>query len=262
MKRSSWPFTLIELLVVIAIIAILAALLLPALGSAKNVAKRISCTGNMHQVSLANMQYVGDNNDYLPIINFDGILESRFFLAWVSYMGVRVPITPNTVEAWVGTWKRMNAMKCPSEDFQYLDGVSYDPAGVFFASYYGTVSAQNLGAIPGLTANGQWGGMRPFYDGYANETKRLAQVTEGSVLIADKFMTGSVGWWSIKNWYCSTYTMPGQSSPSVYAQNLANKKSFGLAFRHNNTGVAGMKDASARACKLGTVFSNNWVPNR
>ncbi|MBR7144373.1 MAG: DUF1559 domain-containing protein [Lentisphaeria bacterium] len=64
--RTGKNFTLIELLVVIAIIAILAAMLLPALSAARERAKMSSCSGNLKQLALAFTQYIDDNKEYVP----------------------------------------------------------------------------------------------------------------------------------------------------------------------------------------------------
>ena len=83
-------FTLIELLVVIAIIAILAAMLLPALASAKQRAQAAGCMSNTHQMLLAWTMYADDNNDVLAANDFPYLTTYR----------VQAPAT-NQMHNWV-----------------------------------------------------------------------------------------------------------------------------------------------------------------
>src|SRR5258708_176237 len=106
-RSANKGFTLIELLVVIAIIAILAAMLLPALTRAKLKAQGIQCMSNHRQLGLAWRMYVEDNRDRLPLASGGGPDPVMNAAAWVNGL---MDFDPNNRSNWDPT---IDIMKNP-----------------------------------------------------------------------------------------------------------------------------------------------------
>ena len=150
---NNFGFTLIELLVVIAIIAILAALLLPALASAKLRAQRIACVNGLKQLTLASMMYADDMNTWVgPISTNPGQSQGDWMGALLLYYG-----------------KTTNVLFCPTAPDRGNPGNAVNPPGKSDSAWHWTLSTPgyassyafnkwlaNTGGMANSSAHPEW----------------------------------------------------------------------------------------------------------
>ena len=242
--RTSRAFTLIELLVVIAIIAILAALLLPALASAKEKSKRVACLNNLRQLAIGVNIYALDYADKVLSARFNSGQYVQNCLnppEATAAAGVGLVVQSNVVSVWT----------CPNRPglpvyeprfpqwvlgYQYFGGIAswHNPAGDFPSRSPVKLSsskpAWTLAADATMKINGRWGGLetgREFV--YANMPQHRAgtsMVPKGGNQV---FTDGSARWiifqkmyflttWSLDSRVAYFYQDPSDFEPALKAK--------------------------------------------
>jgi prepilin-type N-terminal cleavage/methylation domain-containing protein/prepilin-type processing-associated H-X9-DG protein len=208
-KRGS--FTLIELLVVIAIIAILAALLMPALSSAKDRANTVVCMNNLHQLHLALALY-GHDRGYYPLSS-DGAGVSDWTYRIKPYLGIRDGDTTFAS----GQASRSKSLQCPSRGVPIPATNIYNNYGVHIQVF------------------GQWNFTNQFCPRkYPYDTSRAAEL----FLIADSAQQGTGNAAASIHTYPECYlaysTATAETLIPSYPETDTDPASHGyIAFRHS-----------------------------
>jgi prepilin-type N-terminal cleavage/methylation domain-containing protein len=175
-KKFGKGFTLIELLVVIAIIAILVALLLPVLSSAKARAKRTECLNNLKQINLGVHMYAGENDDTLP--NTGTATYVTYKEVVKSYVGLHGPSSPQD-----------KVFACSADTFHYNDSsLAYVPHGLHEQRTYDFSSYEFNGAnlltnYPHFADNGVLPGIGGQKLSAVKNSAKTVLVVEASALL-------------------------------------------------------------------------------
>jgi len=255
-------FTLIELLVVIAIIAILAAMLLPALSKAKAKGQQAYCMSNIKQLGLGMTIYVGDFNDtYAGAASADTYgFHPEDWIYWRTgtftpmLNGVAMTLEKSPLIKVLGTGASTNIFRCPmdqNDSFRVPNGQDNDP---YYYSYeFTSYNYTSAGVSPGFTTIVSLDGTKHYYfksTSVRSPASKMMGVEPVAALIPgdEPDIERALG----KTWVvqCGRWEPFGTDPPYTTPNNF-------LSIRHNKRSDSVFADGHVEA--VGQNYATNYV---
>ena len=265
-KTNQSRFTLIELLVVIAIIAILAGMLLPALGSARATGQKSACVNNMKQVSYGALFYAGNYDDYLPPAAYNKGTEKiagrnthnvhiaqELKLPYVLKPGeTAVP----TFENQLASFPTNPVFICPAQKEEYgfyrQTGTSTAPI-LKGPTYRPTFGPDDASGAP----SAGWAKSAVSSTHYLYDPRKLSKITNGSVIMIEvpytEFSAGTK---------LAYYTQTSNAITNTYQNQAVTTSNFNykIDFKHKKSANFIFKDGHVASYRSTNVYWRGWKP--